>query len=282
MSMSIPIKLLVKVDYDHPSPGLLQAIFKLIDEKTGLNYGMKVLNPLKYFGDYIRALQNRWRNKFVKYCMYVKGFGYVTTSQNIPKIEAIYQNHLKELQEFEKDLKEFLTTGKIEKLYYKRNPGKRAIWQSIDQVYAYINEARRILEEREGIKWEDFVAKVVQKEVTKRFKIYYLPLLSLPPELADKVIPDKNLQRIFENQIKTVLAELREAILTELRGLKSDMINALKSGNVSYVHALIQKMIRRIHDLGFEDYMRDTVEWLRENFLKVTDPSELTTKVEML
>ena len=90
------------------------------------------------------------------------------------------------------------------------------------------------------------------------------------------------MQRIFENQIKTVLAELREAILTELRELKSDMINALKSGNVSYVHALIQKMIRRIHDLGFEDYMRDTVEWLRENFLRVTDPSELTTKVEML
>ncbi|NPA70749.1 MAG: hypothetical protein GXO26_08065 [Crenarchaeota archaeon] len=277
--------MLTLVTYDHPSPGQLSVIFKLIDTKTGLKYGSKILNPLKYFGDYLRALYNRWRHELSKYTIHIKYTDmYITKVANIPKIEKAAEKHRKELEQFENDLKRFLIEGKIDKLYYRKS-SKRNVWRDIEQVLKYVEEARRIIEENEKISWEAYVSRIVSKNIAERFKVFYLPML--PREIAEKYLPDRSLADLFERQRETMIELVKAGIREEVRDLRQ----LLKKLEREYrnnpilitgkIRSEIMRIIRKIEDSGLGEEMQDITKKLEE-IARENSIDMIETKIDLL
>lgn len=261
------------ITYNHPSPAVLSSIYRLVDEKTGLKYGEKILNPLKYFADYLKALQHRWRNKLSRYCIHLPDTDfYITNTRNIPIIEGLARQHMREIEKFENELKTFLKTGNIERLYYKQR-SRRNVWRDIEQVKKYVEEARRILEEKEGVKWEEFVDKILSKSITSRFRVWYIPLL---------VDVD---YRLFKMSINQLLEDIKNIYIEKLRKVKNDIVDALKCGNYAKAGMLASKILKEIRTIGIEDVVRDVVDVLqnvRDVALRRSDVCAVLSKLDFL
>lgn len=278
--------MLTLVTYDHPSSGQLSVIFKLIDEKTGLKYGNKILNPLKYFEDYLRALYNRWRTRLSKYVVHIRGTDlYITKMDNIGMIEVEYCKHRRELEEYERELKTFLVEGKIEKLYYKRM-SRRSIWRSVEDVLKYVNEARRIIEEKEGVTWEEYVSKILSKNITDRFRIFYLPLL--PRDIAEKYFTDRNIVQIFERQRNMIIEMIRQMIKEEASRLREEVekvIRGIEKADpvlvMGKVAREVRKLVTQVEQSGLSEELSDMVEKLRQ-VLECREINTVASKLEAL